>query len=479
MRAHRELDLGRDPVGSLVAKLAIPAVAAQLINLLYNLVDRMYVGGIAEVGTDALAGLGVVFPITLIVSAFSSLVGMGGAPLASIRLGENRREEANRVFHTGVFLLLVCGVALTAVVLTLGNPLIRLFGAPESSFSYASDYLFIYGIGTMFVLLALGLNPFITAQGYSIASMLSVLIGAVLNIALDPLFIFALGMGVKGAALATVISQGVSAVWVVSFFFRKKSAFRLRLRQLRPEGRTVLRILTLGLSPFIMTVTESAIQIVFNVNLTRYSGGNSDYTAALTVMLSAIQMICLPLNGLGFGVQPLISYNYGSGNSARIRQTVKIITVVAFIGSSSVWLLSILAPQVYGYLFSATPSVMAILRRYTPFFMMGTVMFFAQMTLQNVFIALNQARVSIFLACLRKLVLLIPLCFLLPLAMGIDGVYVSEGIADLAAGLITAATFLVMLPRILRKREAELSVLSEGEKKPPAGQADGESDGKD
>lgn len=452
------LDLGRDPVGKLIVKLAVPAVVAQIINLLYNLVDRMYVGGMEGVGTDALAGLGVVFPITLIVSAFSSLVGMGGAPLASIFLGENRRDEAGKVFHAGAVLLALFGILLTVLLLTLGDPLIRLFGAPDSSFSYASDYLFLYGTGTIFVMFSLGLNPFITAQGYSVTSMLTVTIGAVLNIALDPLFIYAFDLGVRGAALATILSQGVSAIWVTAFFFRKKTAFRFQPKFFLPRARIVFRILLLGLSPFIMSVTESAIQIVFNINLTRWSGGNSDYTAALTIMLSAIQMTCLPLNGLGTGVQPLVSYNYGTGNAARIRQTVKIVTIVALCCSTAVWLLSLTLPQVYGYLFSATPSVMEIVRTYTPFFMMGTIMFFAQMTLQNVFVALNQAKISIFLACLRKVILLIPLCFALPYAFGVAGVFYSEGIADIAAGIVTATCFFVMLPRILDKRKGALNV---------------------
>ncbi len=453
----RQPDLGRDPVGRLVVRLAVPAVAAQIINLLYNLVDRMYVGAIEGAGTDALAGLGVVFPITLIVSAFSSLIGMGGAPLASIRMGEGKKEDAVRIFNTAVTLLAAAGVILTVVVLTGGRGLVRLFGAPASAEPYARDYLFVYGTGTVFVLFSLGLNPFITAQGYSVTSMFTILIGAVLNIALDPLFIFTFRMGVKGAALATVLSQAVSAVWVTAFFFRKKSAFSFRPRYLVPDKAVTGKILALGLSPFIMSATESAIQIVFNVNLTKYTGGNSDYTAAITIMLSAIQMVCLPLNGLGFGVQPLVSYNYGCGNSARIRRTVKIVALTALTVSVSVWLVSLLAPRVYGYIFSAEPPVMEILRRYTPVFMMGTVMFFAQMTLQNVFVALNQAGLSIFLATLRKVILLIPLCFLLPLAMGAAGVFYSEGIADSIAGIVTASTFFIMLPRILKKREAALA----------------------
>ena len=457
-KRKKGIDLGKDPVGGLIVRLAVPAVLAQLINLLYNLVDRMYVGNIAGVGTQALAGLGVVFPVTLIVSAFANLVGMGGAPLASIFLGEQKPEDANKVFNAGVGMLCVFSVLLTAAVLVFCDPLVRLFGVPKDAFLYARSYLFVYGCGSLFVMFSLGLNPFITAQGFSVTSMLTVAIGAVLNIALDPIFIFVLNMGVEGAALATILSQGVSAAWVASFFFRKKSLFRFSLRKMLPSLRTVLKIAALGLSPFIMSVTESAIQIVFNVNLTKWSGDNSDYTAALTIMLSAVQIISLPLNGLGTGIQPLISYNYGTGNSARIRAAVKRVALVALCCSGTVWAVSLLAPQVYGYLFNASAPVMELLKKYTPFFMAGTVCFFAQMTLQNVFVALNQARISIFLACLRKVILLIPLCFALPYAFGVAGIYYSEGIADAVAGIVTASTFFGMLPRILKKRERLLGL---------------------
>ena len=286
--------------------------------------------------------------------------------------------------------------------------------------------------------------------------MFTVAIGALLNIALDPLFTYVFEMGVRGAALATVLSQGVSAVWVVCFFFRKKTAYRFDPKLFLPKIRTVCKILFLGLSPFIMSVTESAIQIVFNNNLTKWSGGNSDYTAALTIMLSAVQMVCLPLNGLGTGVQPLVSYNYGTGDSARVKQTVKMVTMIALCCSTTIWLVSLTFPALYGYIFSASPAVMAIVKKYTPFFMMGTVMFFAQMTLQNVFIALNQAKISIFLACLRKVILLIPLCFLLPYAFGVAGVFYSEGISDIIAGIVTASAFFIMLPKILKKRKTLL-----------------------
>ena len=461
----KTIDLGAHPVGRLIARLALPAVAAQVINLLYNLVDRMYVGNMPETGMDALAGLGVVFPITLIIGAFANLAGMGGAPLAGIRVGEGRRDEAEKIFNNAFAMLAFFGITLTVTAATAADGLVSLFGAPESCFSYASDYLGIYALGTIFVMMSLGLNPFITTQGRSVISMLTVLIGAALNIALDPLFIFALDMGVTGAALATVLSQGVSAAWATLFFFGKNSIFRFRPKYFLPAPKRAGAILFLGLSPFIMSVTESAIQIVFNVNLKAYSGGNGDYTAAMTVMLSAVQIICLPLNGLGYGVQPLISYNYGKGNIYRIKKTVFIVSLAALCYSASMWAVSLAAPQIYGYIFGASESVSALIKRYTPFFMAGTVMFFAQMTLQNVLVALGQAKLSVFLACLRKLILLIPLCFLLPLAFGVSGVFYSEGIADAAAGVATATTFFAALPRILSGRKKIL--LADADETPP------------
>lgn len=451
-------DLGGGPLPKLVAQLALPAIAAQLINLLYNLVDRIYVGALpGEEGTDALAALGVVFPVTLIVTAFGYLVGLGGAPVANMRMGEGKREEANKVFCNAFVMLLAFGALLTVFVLTAGDALLVAFGAPVDCFSYASEYLFAYGFGSLFVILVVGLNPFITAQGRSVTAMLTVLFGAALNIALDPLFIYAFGLGVRGAAIATVISQAASAVWALAFFFRKSSTFRFRAADMRPRAKIMLSVLALGLSPFIMTATESAVQIVFNVNLKLATGGSSDHTAALTVMMSALQMVSMPLNGLGTGVQPLVSYNYGAGNADRVKRTVKIITVAALIYSSSVWLLSLLAPQIYAFIFGASAEVTALVVEYTPFFMMGTIMFFAQMTLQNTFVALGQAKISVFLACLRKVILLIPLCFALSHFLGTFGVFLSEGVADVTAGIVTALSFFIAFPRILRKRLAFLS----------------------
>ncbi len=441
----------------LVLKLTVPAVVAQLIAFLYNIVDRMFVAKIDGVGMDALAALGIVLPITLIIQAFSNLVGLGGAPRASIKLGENDRAEAVKIFNTAFVLLLSIGIAIGTITVFLSRQIVVLFGCPESAVGFAASYLRIYAAGTVFVMLAQGLNPFITAQGYSITAMLSVLIGALVNIALDPLFIFVFGMGVDGASLATVVSQFVSFVWITAFFFTKRSMFEFDIKDMKPDLKRISGILTLGFSPFIMTLTECAIQIVFNVNLNLATGGNKDYTAALTVMLSALQLISLPLNGLGYGMQPFVSYNYGRGDAARLKSGVKCVTIIAFVFAAVVWSVSMAFPQLYAYLFSASAAVKDIVVKYTPLFLMGSIMFFVQMTLQNINVALGQAGSALFLAVLRKVIILIPLCFALTHFCGAKGVYMSEGIADLAAGLITATVIFITFPKVFKAREREVS----------------------
>ena len=451
-----ELESGR--ILPLVFRLTVPAVIAQLITFLYNIVDRMYVARIEDSGMDALAALGIVLPITLVLQAFANLVGLGGAPRAGICLGEGDREGADGVFHTAFVILAALGVLLGGVTLAFSRPLVLLFGCPPSAVEYAVDYLRIYACGTLFVMLAQGMNPFILTQGYSFFAMGTVLVGALVNIGLDPLFIFTLGMGVRGSSLATVISQLCSCICVLGFFFSKRSLFRLsfRLRALRPRLDRLFSIVSLGFTPFVMTLTECAIQIVFNINLNRATGGDRDYTAALTVMLSALQLISLPLNGLGNGMQPFVSYNYGSGNAARLKKGVRYVTIIAFCFAACVWTASLAVPEMYACLFSASEAVTAIVKRWTPFFLMGSIMFFVQMTLQNVNVALGQARSALMLAVMRKVIILIPLCFALTHVLGFRGVYLSEGIADLVAGLITSAVIFTRFPKIFRAREAEV-----------------------
>ena len=460
----------------LIIRLSIPAVIAQLITFLYNIVDRMYVAKIENSGMDALAALGIVLPITLIIQAFANLIGLGGSPRAGIKMGEGNAEEANRIFNTGFLLLVIIGIVIGAVTFLFSRQIVVLFGCPPSAVEFAVAYLKIYSCGTLFVMLAQGLNPFILTQGYSMIAMGSVLVGAVMNIVLDPIFIFTLGMGVEGSSLATILSQGCSCVWVILFFFSKKSLFhfsglaqRSKLRSAKESThhamarhlnsggmqgfwKRVADILSLGFTPFVMTITECAIQVVFNINLNRSTGGNKDYTAALTVMLSALQLISLPLNGLGNGVQPFVSYNYGKGDADRLKKGIRYVTVIAFLFCVTIWSLSLAMPEMYAYFFSASESVTAIVKEYGPFFLMGSIMFFVQMTLQNVNVALGQAKSALILAVIRKVIILIPLCFILTNAIGFKGVYLSEGIADFTAGIITSIVIFTTFPRVFKKR---------------------------
>lgn len=440
----------------LIFKLTVPAVIAQLITFLYNIVDRMFVAQIGESGMDALAALGIVLPITLIIQAFANLIGLGGSPRASIKLGEGDGVEADRIFNTSFVLLVAVGVTIGIITYFLAEHIVLLFGCPPSAVGFAVSYLRIYSLGTLFVLLAQGLNPFITAQGRSLTAMFSVLIGAVINIALDPLFIFVFKMGVVGASLATVISQFISFLWIMLFFFFGKSTFVLRFKDMKPEWRRITGILSLGFSPFIMTLTECAIQIVFNVNLNLSTSGNKNYTAALTIMLSALQLISLPLNGLGYGLQPFVSYNYGKGNAERLKRGIKYLTLIAFCFAIVIWSVSLVVPEMYAYIFSASDEVRSIVKEYAPLFLMGSVMFFVQMTLQNVNVALGQAKSALILAVMRKVIILIPLCFALTHFMGFKGVYLSEGIADLVAGIITSIVIFTTFPKVFKKRELEV-----------------------
>lgn len=449
--------LGSGRIFPLIVRLAVPAVIAQLITFLYNIVDRMYVARIWDSGMDALAALGIVLPITLIIQAFANLVGLGGAPRAGIKMGEGNNEEANGIFNTAFSLLLLIGIFIGGIVFLFAGQIVRLFGCPPSAEGYAVSYLKIYSCGTVFVMLAQGLNPFIQTQGHSMIAMCSVLLGAVMNIILDPVFIFVLGMGVRGSSLATVISQLCSCACVMLFFFTRTSLFHLKTKEMRILPARLISILSLGFTPFVMTITECAIQVVFNINLNRATGGNRDYTAALTVMLSALQLISLPLNGLGNGVQPFVSYNYGKGDETRLKKGIGYVTLIGFVFCLMIWSLSMAVPEMYAYLFSASETVTQIVKTYCPLFLMGSIMFFVQMTLQNVNVALGQAKSALLLAVTRKVIILIPLSFVLTELLGYKGVYMSEGIADLVAGIITSVVIFTSFPRIFRKRAKEVA----------------------
>ena len=342
-------------------------------------------------------------------------------------------------------------------MLFFAEPIIVLFGCPDNSIVYATNYLKIYALGSVFIILVQGLNPFVSAQGHSILAMGTTLLGALLNVALDPLFIFTFNMGVEGAALATILSQFASFVWIIILFFMKGSTFSFKIKEMKFDLVIIGSILFLGLSPFIMTLTESIIQIVFNVCLKIATGGTSSaYTAALTIMLSALQLISLPLNGLGYGIAPFVSYNYGKGDANRLKKGIIYTFIIGLVFDVIIYTISMSAPQIYGYVFSADEEVMSLIKAYTPLFLMGTIMFVIQMTLQNINVALGQGKTAVFLATLRKVIILIPLCFLLTYTVGFQGVYMSEGIADLVAGVITGVVIFVTFPRVINKRAKEI-----------------------
>ena len=441
-QTHRsEEALASAPIGPLMVKLALPAVAAQLINMLYNIVDRIYIGHIEEVGREALTGLGVTFPILMLISAFTAFAGMGGAPLASIHLGAGDRDQAEKILGSSTALLLVLSAVLTVVFSILKEPALMAFGASEDTIGYALDYISVYLLGTVFVQLALGLNAYITAQGQAVAAMASVLIGAVLNILLDPLFIFILRMGVRGAALATILSQGVSACWVVGFLCSSRSGLRIRLKNIRLERAIVGKIAALGVAPFIMQSTESLVTVVLNSGLQRYGGDL--YVGTITVMQSVMQMVVMPVQGITQGVQPIMSYNFGARNYQRVRHTFRLLLRTTLTVTVTACVLVILFPKPLALIFNDNRELVELVGRVMPVFFAGIWAFGAQMACQVAFMAMGQAKTSLFLALLRKVILLIPLAILLPIVTGnVMGIYVAEPLADVLASATTLTLFL-------------------------------------
>ena len=445
---HSDEILATAPIGKLMLKLAVPSVAAQFINMLYNIVDRIYIGHIPEVGDVALTGVGVTFPIITLVSAFAAFAGQGGAPLAAIQLGAGRRVEAQRILGNSMTLLLIAAAALTVGFSILKEPVLYAFGASNATIGYAKEYIGIYLLGTVFVQLALGLNPYISAQGKALTAMLSVLIGAVLNILLDPIFIFVLGMGVKGAALATILSQAVSAAWVVLFLCSRRSSLRLHWVFLRPKKRIIGRISGMGIAPFIMQSTESLVTVVLNTGMQAYGGDL--YVGSITIMQSIMQMITMPVQGITHGTQPLMSYNYGARNYLRVRQTFKRLLTVTLTVTCSAFLVVALVPGLLARIFTPQPELIQLVSKVMPLFFGGIWAFGAQMACQTTFMALGQARTSLFLALLRKVILLVPLALILPRVTGsVYGIYAAEPIADFLASATTLTLFLSRRKKLL------------------------------
>lgn len=447
MNSKYEERLGTERMMPLVFKMALPAIAAQFVNLLYNLVDRIYIGHIPHIGTDALAGIGVTSSVIILISAFSSIVGAGGSPLAAIALGQGDRERAGKILGNGFILLVIFTLITSSITYALMEPILLLTGASERTIGYATDYLSVYLMGTLFVELSVGLNTFINIQGRPAIAMYSVLIGAVLNIALDPLFIFTFGMGVKGAALATILSQACSAAWTLGFLLSGKASLRLERRYMRLHKSILLPILALGASPFIMASTESLVGFVLNGTLEQFG---DIYVSALAIMQSAMMIVSVPLTGFAQGFVPIVSYNYGHHDFSRVKSCFKIALTVMFSFNFLLILFMILFPSVIASAFTTDRKLIDVVCRMMPVFLAGMTIFGLQRTCQNMFVALGQARVSIFIALLRKVILLVPLALLLPHAMGVHGVFAAEGISDATAAICCTLIFAFRFSKILR-----------------------------
>lgn len=445
--------LGTESIGKLLWKLSLPAIAAQIINLLYNLVDRVYIGHMPEDGALALTGVGVCMPIIMIVTAFAALVSNGGAPRASMAMGKGDKTEAEKILSNSFSLQLIISVILTVVLLLFNRSFLLLFGASENTIEYATAYMSIYAIGTVFVQLTLGMNAFITAQGFAKTGMLSVLIGAVCNIILDPILIYGFHMGVRGAATATIVSQAVSTIWVLHFLTGKKTIIRIRKKYLAPKASVVLPGIALGLAPFIMQASESVIIVCFNSSLLKYGGDVA--VGAMTILSSVMQFSMLPMQGLGQGAQPISSYNYGAKRVDRVKKTFWLLLASSLAYSILIWALVMLFPQMFAMLFSSNAELITYTKWALRIYCAAMGIFGAQIACQMTFISMGNALASIAVAVMRKFVLLLPLIFLLPHLVENQtmGVYLAEPIADVIAVTFTVILFYFQFRKSLKKIE--------------------------
>ncbi len=453
MQNEKEQRMATEGIGKLMFRMAIPSVIAQVINILYNIVDRVYIGHIEGVGMEALTGVGVTFPIITLISAFSAFAGAGGAPLASIWLGKGDRKRAEKILGNGVSMLLFFTVILMAFFYWFQRPLLYVFGASDATIGYAMDYISIYLIGTIFVELALGLNAFIISQGQSRTAMAAVLIGAASNIILDPIFIFGFHMGVKGAARATVISQALSALWTVGFLVSKRSTLTIKLEAMKPDFSVIGKVMALGVSPFIMRATESLISVVLNSGLQRYGG--DIYVGSLTIMQSVMQMYAAPLGGFTQGVQPIISYNFGAGNFDRVKKLYRRMIAISFAFSAGATILVLAFPRFFAGMFTNDENLIALVGEMMPVFMCGMLVFGLQQGIQPTFLALGQAKISLFIAVFRKVILLVPLAIILPFRFGVMGIYYAEPVSDVLSAATAVILFLLNIKKIVSKETLE------------------------
>ena len=444
--------LGTEPIGKLLMKLALPTVAAQLINMLYNIVDRIYIGHIPGDGALALTGVGVCMPIIMIVSAFAALVGNGGAPRATIYMGKKDNDTAERILGNCFTAQIIISAVLTMVLLIWNRDLLLAFGASENTIDYAVAYMNIYAFGTVFVQITLGMNLFITAQGFAKTGMLSVLLGAVTNIILDPVFIFGFHMGVRGAALATILSQALSCIWVLCFLFGKKTILKLKKRYMTVKKEILFPCLALGSSVFIMQSSESVISVCFNSSLLKYGGDIA--VGAMTILTSVMQFAMLPLQGLGQGAQPIISYNYGAGNKERVKGAFWLLLKCSMFYSVLFWAVVMLFPQMFVGMFTSDAVLAAFTRDALKIYMAVVGLFGIQMACQITFGALGNAKASILVAVMRKFVLLIPLIYIMPAIFTADkarAVYMAEPVADTLAITFTGFLFFFQFRKVLRQ----------------------------
>ena len=452
----KSVDLGSGNVRKLMVSLALPTILSQIVNMLYNLVDRVYIGHmqpVDTVGALALTGVGVCLPVILIISAFAALLAMGGAPRASIFEGRGESGQSERIMGNSFSLLICASLVLTVLLQLFAEPLLLLFGASENTIGYALSYLKIYSLGTICVQMTLGMNTYITAQGFTTVSMKTVLIGAILNTILDPIFIFVLDMGVRGAALATILSQAVSALWVLRFLTGPTTRWRLRRENLRPVPSVFLPSLALGLSPFIMQSTESLIAVCFNSSLLKYGGDIA--VGSMTVLISIMQLAMMPLQGLTQGAQPIISYNFGARNAQRVRDAFKTLLTACLTYSLVLWAAVQLFPRTFVMIFNNDPTLVAYAAKALRVYMAATGIFGIQIACQQTFIALGNAKTSLFLAALRKIILLIPLIYILPhfFANKVIAVFLAEPVADLLAVATTATMFSIQFKRSMAELE--------------------------
>ena len=449
MQATKDNRLGTENITRLMISLAIPSVLAQIVNVLYNIVDRIYIGRIPGVGAVALTGVGVTFPIITIISAFSGFASGGGAPLAAIALGQGDRKRAERILGNCVSMLLFFTVILMAFFFVFQKPLLYVFGASDNTIGYSSTYISIYLLGTVFVELAVGLNTLISAQGQARTAMFSVLIGAVVNIVLDPIFIFVFHMGVAGAAVATIISQALSAAWVLRFLCSEKSGIRLKKAGMKLDFSLIGQIMALGVSPFVMSATESAITIVMNHGLQVYGGDL--YVGSMTILQSVLQLVFVPISGFTNGVQPIISYNFGAGKFDRVKMTIKRMISITFLAAFVYVVFAMLRPGLFARLFTTDEDLIALVKKVLPVYIAGMSVFGVQSGVQSSFLGLGQAKISLCIALLRKVILLIPLALILPRFFGVMGVYYAEPVADIISVLTASTLFLLNIRKILSK----------------------------